>query len=262
MRPISPSRAARRTGGFKGFTLIELLVVVGIIAVLMSILLPSLGRARKQAYAVNCLSNLRQFGTANAMFLSDNKQEMPFANWGATATYPNAKAGWLYEAPVTKFPEVIKTGTFWPYLKSLQIYRCPTHTTDATFGAGVTDKLTSYLMNGGISSTDKTVSAAGVTLKVLNKVNKFKPDDIMMWEADERGGSGWNDGASYPTETYVYDPKAPYALGLAARHGKTAAILRVDGGAEWIEHEEFYRLASDPGRNRVWCDPSTPNGHF
>ena len=249
----------------KGFTLIELLVVVGIIAVLISILLPSLGRARKQAYAVNCLSNLRQFGNANQMFLNDNKATMPFTNWGPNATWPNAKAGWLYEAPVSKDPQIVKTGTYWPYIKSVGIYHCPVHNTDATFGAGVTDKITSYLMNGAICSAGATVTVNGVTNCVLHKVNKFKPDDLMIWEADERGGSGWNDGASYPTETYVYDPKTPYALGLAARHGKVAAILRVDGGAEWLEHEEFFRLAAAPaalGRNRLWCNPLDPNGRF
>src|SRR5690348_18504860 len=91
-----------RRKGSSAFTLIELLVVVGIIAVLISVLLPSLNRARKQAQAVNCLSNLRQFGNANQMFLNDNKQTMPFTNWGPNATWPNAKAGWLYEQPVTK----------------------------------------------------------------------------------------------------------------------------------------------------------------
>ena len=249
----------------KGFTLIELLVVVGIIAVLISILLPSLGRARKQAQAVNCLSNLRQFGNANQMFLNDNKQTMPFTNWGPTASWPNAKAGWLYEAPVTKDPNLVKTGVYWPYIKSLGIYHCPTHQLDATYGSGVTDKLTSYLMNGAISSGGTLQTVQGKSYATLHKVNKFKPDDIMMWEADERGGSAWNDGASFPGETWVFDIKHPYALGLAARHGKTAAILRVDGGAEWIEHEEFWRLASASaalGRNRLWCNPLTSDGRF
>ncbi|NLF29329.1 MAG: prepilin-type N-terminal cleavage/methylation domain-containing protein, partial [Planctomycetes bacterium] len=75
----------RRRGGF---TLIELLVVVAIIALLISILLPSLNAARRNARAVTCGTNLRHVGTSVALYLADNASIFP-----ASYIYANGPGG-------------------------------------------------------------------------------------------------------------------------------------------------------------------------
>jgi prepilin-type N-terminal cleavage/methylation domain-containing protein len=66
----------------RAFTLVELLVVIGIIAVLISILLPTLTRAREQANAVSCLSNLRQLSLGVRLYANDNKDYILPASQG------------------------------------------------------------------------------------------------------------------------------------------------------------------------------------
>jgi prepilin-type N-terminal cleavage/methylation domain-containing protein len=69
--------ASARPRGRRGFTLVELLVVIGIIALLISILLPALNRARESANRIQCLSNLRQLGVAFSLYANDSKGKLP-----------------------------------------------------------------------------------------------------------------------------------------------------------------------------------------
>ncbi len=109
-------RSERQTGA-NGFTLIELLVVVAIIAMLISILLPSLSKARDQAKRVQCLANLQQFGRGFQTYANDNNDYLcsgqadgrPGTNYPLDVTDPTIigidRVGWIadlvkYDIPV------------------------------------------------------------------------------------------------------------------------------------------------------------------
>lgn len=104
-----------------GFTLIELLVVISIIALLVAILMPALGKARAQAQNVICQTNLKQYGIAMYMYVDDNQEKFPYPWW------------WLHENPPSKPPTQClwhnsayePDGQLWPYLKNEDVHMCP-----------------------------------------------------------------------------------------------------------------------------------------
>jgi len=100
----------------KAFTLIELLVVIAIIALLMAILVPVLGRARKQAYAVNCKSNLRQIGLATHLYAEDYDLYVPRGAAGST------ERAW-YQLFMPFLAQKPKGNDY----RTVKIYRCPSY---------------------------------------------------------------------------------------------------------------------------------------
>ncbi len=129
------------TNRFRGFTLIELLVVVSIIALLVSILLPALGRARSQAQKVVCLSQMQQTGNAFAVYEADSD--------GYIVTFyylPGDPTQLGYE--VTYWSTFIWNG----YIPDSQIIHCPGYTSGSIFPIwtkqDMTDGVVSYSYTG------------------------------------------------------------------------------------------------------------------
>lgn len=82
-----------RTRSAAGFTLVELLVVIAVVALLIGLLLPSLGKARGAARTIKCLGQLRTLGQFTAMYADANKDSMPRSQHSA---FPNRVAPWGY----------------------------------------------------------------------------------------------------------------------------------------------------------------------
>ncbi len=116
--------------GSPAFTLIELLVVIAIIAILASLLLPTLARTKEAGKSAVCGSNVRQLGLAAAAYSLDNRGNLPdFLHW-LHATGNDLTSGKLY-----------------PYLKSQPVYVCPSDQVARQAKPGNTSRAFSYAMN-------------------------------------------------------------------------------------------------------------------
>jgi len=88
---FAPGRRSRQSG----FTLIELLVVIAIISILAALLLPALAKAKDKARAINCVSNLHQWGIQWNIYAGDNADSFPTGLGTDGQPDPNARSAWF-----------------------------------------------------------------------------------------------------------------------------------------------------------------------
>ena len=204
----------------EGFTLIELLVVIAIIAILASMLLPALGRAREKARQADCASKLKNLGLASAMYEGDFEKLVPFSG--------NSAGGWNY--PLWWDPGMLDA-----YIKQIRdpsapvvgVYFCPSSPVKT---ADISDY---FKRSYGINSV--YLGMGGVGGAKSPSIVKFPSETIRIgevWNKTENRGSAM-----------VYPPSSPTSSSYPPPgwHGGKNNILMVDGHVEAMSTPELMR---------------------
>ncbi|BCM88523.1 hypothetical protein IAD21_00356 [Abditibacteriota bacterium] len=225
--------------GRKAFTLIELLVVIAIIAILAAILFPVFARARENARKSSCMSNLKQIGLAELQYVQD---------------YDETYSGSFRDNPGTdrvSYPEMI-----FPYIKSTQIFTCPSGGDAQRFNNnGVQDctpnpitckAFINYSYNSitqfdiGNSNGDRSNNPAA---KITDPATTIL---IMDGDGKNNGGAAyyntWRSNetdivGSYYGNTWVGTRDT--SLTPTRRHLEGANILWYDGHVKWLRNTAY-----------------------
>ena len=228
-----------------GFTLIELLVVIAIIAILAAILFPVFAQAREKARGISCLSNMKQLATSTSMYVQDYDETYPIA-------CPN---GWWFD---------IWGNTLQPYIKNVQILKCPSDSQQRAAGFEWAGPKISYASNGLIKwvdganrligvmgmaqswITDNTTPMAkvGRPAETIMFAEKHDPDNVMwfgprsMFYSDSVWNADWGCG-SIPDATR--SATAVYPTGkngcVSAKHSEQGNFAFADGHAKSMRPE-------------------------